>query len=254
MIQPKTQEEIAIMREGGRILAETLWKVLDEIKPGVSELDLDTLAEKLIVERGAEPGFKRVKGYDHAICVSTNDVVVHGIPTDYRFREGDVVGIDCGVYFKGFHTDMAETIEVKSEKLEVGSKNSKFLEAGERALEEGIKAARGENRIGHISKTISDIVEKEGGYSIVRTLVGHGVGKNLHEEPEVPGIIHGSLSNTPKLVEGMAIAIEVIYTMGGPEITLGKDGWTLRTKDGSLSGLFERTIAITDKEPIVLTS
>ena len=248
MIYCKTKEEIKVMRKGGQILAETLRELIEAIAPGVSELALDKLAQELILKKGGEPGFKKVQGYNHTICVSTNDVVVHGIPTEYRLREGDVVGIDCGVYYRGFHTDMAETVEVRSE-------IHKFLETGKKALEEGIKMARAGNRIGHISKAIGDIVEKEGGYSIVRTLVGHGVGKNLHEEPEVPGLLRGNIERTPKLVSGMTIAVEVIYNQGRHEVVFkNNDGWTIATKDGSLSGLFERTIAITDGNPIVLTN
>ena len=260
MIQRKTKEEIELMRRGGKILAKTLWAVMNTIAPGVSELDLDTLAEKLILESGAEPGFKRVAGYKHTICVSTNDVIVHAIPTTYRFKEGDVVGVDCGVYYKGFHTDMAETRRVSTNNKQQTTNNRKdetdtFLETGKRALEEGIKVAKAGNRVGHISKTIQDIVEKEGGYSVVRTLVGHGVGKNLHEEPEVPGFLRGRIDSTPMLVAGMTIAIEVIYNMGEKEVMFrNNDGWTIGTKDKSLSGLFERTVAITDKDPIVLTT
>jgi methionyl aminopeptidase len=252
MIHPKSKEEIAIMREGGRILARVLLTLTDRIRPGVSELEIDELAEELIRRAGGEPGFKRVEGYRHTICVSTNDVVVHGIPTKYRFQEGDVAGIDCGVFYKGFHTDMAETRQVlpKSREDVIG----KFLETGKRALIAGIRAARFGNRVGHISKAIQDIVEKEGGYSVVRSLVGHGVGKRLHEAPEVPGFLRGDIGKTPLLIPGMTIAIEVIYNMGGSEVVFSNDdGWTISTKDGSLSGLFERTIAITDKDPIVLT-
>ncbi len=254
MIDIKSSKEIRIMQKGGKILSETLWEVLSHIKVGVSELELDQLAEKLIIEKGAEPGFKKVKGYNHSICVSTNEVVVHGIPTAYEFKEGDVVGIDCGVFYKGFHTDMAETIKVKSEKLKVKSNNiDEFLEEGKKALEEAIKVAIVGNRIGHISKVIQNIVEGAG-YSVVRSLIGHGVGKNLHEEPEVPGFLKGNISKTPKLKEGMTIAIEVIYNMGKSEVEYAnKDGWTIKTKDGSLSGLFERTIEITKNSPRVLT-
>lgn len=255
MIYRKSKEEIELMREGGRILAQTVWEVISTVKPGVSELSLDNLAEELIWKKGGEPGFKRVKGYHHTICVSTNDVIVHGIPTEYQFKKGDIVGIDCGVFYKGFHTDMAETIHVRSEKLEVRSEKDKFLETGKRALEEAIKVAKAGNRVGNISKVIQDIVERKEGYSVVRALVGHGVGGALHEEPEIPGFLRGPIAKTPPLLPGMVIAIEVIYNMGGNEIVYkNTDGWTISTKDGSLSGVFERTIAITEKDPIVLTN
>lgn len=250
MINIKTQKEIEIMQRGGKILADTLWEVLKNIKPGVSELEIDALAEKLIKERGGESGFKKVEGYKHTICVSTNDVCVHGIPGGYRFKEGDVVGIDCGVYLDGFHTDMSETIIVGNAKDE---NVNKFLKVGKIALNEGISQAKIGNRVGNISQVIQRIVEKENKYSVVRTLVGHGVGHELHEEPEVPGYLMERLDQTPLLKEGMVIAIEVIYNMGKPDLILDDDDWTLRTKDGKLSGLFERTVAITKSGPLVLT-
>ena len=265
MIDLKTEEEIGLMRTGGKILAGVLKEVLDRAKPGVSELELDQLAEKLILEKGGEPGFKKVDGYKHTICISTNDVVVHGIPTEYKLKEGDVVGIDCGVYYKGFYTDAAHTVRVQSSPLRQGfegqaklktqnyDKIDKFLETGEKAMWEGIKAAKTGNRIGHISKAIQDIVEGQG-YSVVRSLIGHGVGKQLHEEPEIPGFLDEPIDKTPKLDIGMTIAIEVIYNMGKSEVSYSNgDGWTIESKDGSVSGLFERTIAITDKGTIVLT-
>lgn len=288
MIQIKTDKEIKIMREGGRILAEVLFEVLSHAKVGVSELKLDKLAEALIGKKGGDPGFKKVKGYRHAICVSTNNTVVHGIPTTYKLREGDIIGIDCGVYYKGFHTDMAQTLRVKSQisthstgshsslslrahpsksktglmPSEVEASNlksqrygriDKFLETGKNALEEAIKVAKVGNRVGHISRTIQDIVEGEG-YSVVRSLVGHGVGRKLHEEPEVPGFLATKIENTPNLDSGMTIAIEVIYNMGKKDVVyLNDDGWTIKTKDKSLSGLFERTIAVTKDGPVILT-
>ncbi|MDO8583468.1 MAG: type I methionyl aminopeptidase [bacterium] len=255
MIQLKTKEEIEIMKTGGKILAQVLFEVLKHAKPGVSELELDQLAEKLILEKGGEPGFKKVEGYRHTICISTNDVVVHGIPTNYKLKEGDVVGIDCGVYYKGFHTDAAHTVRVQNSKLKAQSSDEveKFLATGERAMWEGVKVAKLGNRIGDISKTIQDIVEGEG-YSIVRSLIGHGVGKELHEEPEIPGFLDFPVARTPLLKVGMTIAVEVIYNMGKSDVVYsGGDGWTIKSKDGSLSGLFERSIAITEGGTLVLT-
>ena len=254
MINIKTKEEIEKMREGGAILSKVLREVLNSIKPGVSEIEIDQLAEKLIFQNGAEPGFKKVPGYNYSICVSTNDVVVHGIPTEYKFKEGDVVGIDCGVFYKGFHTDMAETIVVNSEKLKVESLEiDRFLETGKKALNAGIKNAIAGNRIGHISQAIEEIVVGSG-YSVVKTLVGHGVGRELHEDPEVPGYLATRLEKTPVLKAGMTIAVEVIYNMGADEVMYkGDDNWTIATGDESLAGLFERTIAITDGQPLILT-
>lgn len=254
MINIKSEKEIEIMKHGGRILKDVLFEVMDSIKPGITELGLDQLAERLIREKGGEPGFKKVKGYHHTICMSTNDAVVHGVPGKYVFKEGDLAGVDCGVFYKGFHTDMAETKLVQSSKFKVQSSVDRFLKAGKAALEAGIKQAVLGNRVGHISKAIQDIVEKQNGYSVVRSLIGHGVGRELHEDPEVPGYLAGKIEKTPLLKEGMTIAVEVIYNMGKKGVVLDQDGWTIRTEDGSLAGLFERSIAITKSDPIVLTS
>jgi methionyl aminopeptidase len=225
------------------------------IKPGVSELELDALAEKLILQKGGEPGFKKVPGYKHTICISTNDVVVHGIPTDYKLKMGDVVGIDCGVFYNGFHTDMSETVRVENQELRIKNDEiDNFLKVGKKALNEAVKQATLGNHIGDISKTIQTIVETQNGYSVVRSLVGHGVGKDLHEDPEVPGFLSEQVEKTPLLRIGMVIAVEVIYNMGGHELVFAnEDGWTLKTEDGSLSGLFEITLAIGEKGPLILT-
>jgi len=260
MIDIKTPQEIKVMQKGGRILSEVMAQILKEINVGVSELEIDTLADELIRKKGAEPGFKKVDGYKHAICISTNDVSVHGIPTDYKFKTNDVVGIDMGVFYKGFHTDMSETrrvseLKTQNSKLKTNKNDNDidiFLETGKKALNEAIKQAKVGNHIGDISKTIQDIVEDRG-YSVVRTLVGHGVGRQLHEDPEIPGFLSEPIEKTPLLKEGMTIAIEVIYNMGGPDLKLDKDGWTLRTEDGSLAGLYERTVAVTKNGPLILT-
>ena len=257
MIPIKTPQEIKIMEKGAKILAKALFEVLQYAKPGVSELELDLLAEELITKQGGEPGFKKVEGYKHTICISTNDVVVHGIPTDYRLKEGDIVGIDCGVFLEGFHTDMSETVRISNIQYPISNiqndKVDEFLDTGEKALELAIHQVRPGNRIGHISKTIQMIVEG-GGYSVVRELIGHGVGRELHEDPEVPGYLSGKIDNTPLLKEGMVIAVEIIYNMGRKEVVYsGKDDWTIKTKDGSLSGLFERTVAVTKEGHRILT-
>lgn len=255
MIPIKTPEGLETMTRCGKILSEVLRKVLDHTRPGVTELELDSLAEKLIRERGAEPGFQKVEGYKHTICISTNSVVVHGVPTPYRLQEGDVVGIDCGVYLEGFHTDAAHTVRVQSSKRKTQNDAIDiFLETGEKALMAGIGQARSGNRVGHISQAIQAIVEG-GGYSVVRSLIGHGVGRELHEEPEVPGFLDSDIQKTPLLKTGMTIAVEVIYNMGKPDVTYARgDDWTIATADGSLSGLFERTVAITNTGAIILTS
>lgn len=251
MIAIKTKKELEAMAKGGKILADVLNELGEKVTVGWSEIDIDNLAEKLIKEKGGESAFKKVEGYHNTICISVNDIVVHGIPTDYKIRQGDVVGVDCGVYLDGLFTDMSNTYRVSDE--EKGDDTDKFLETGVEALNKAIEQARVGNHVGHISKTIQEIVEGKG-YSVVRSLVGHGVGRQLHEEPEVPGYLVGKIENTPKLEEGMVIAIEVIYNMGKPELKYANnDGWTLKTEDGSLSGLFERTVAIQKNGPFVLT-
>jgi methionyl aminopeptidase len=255
MIKIKTPEQIKIMQTGGKMLADTMWEVCSQIKPGMTEIEVDALADRLIKEKGGEAGFKKVEGYHHATCISTNEIVVHGIPSTRALKDGDIIGIDCGVFYKGFHTDMSETVRVRSSDLRVKNDEiDKFLKVGKKALEAGIKEAKLGNRVGDISKAIADIVEAENGYSVVRSLVGHGVGEELHEDPEVPGYLQGKIEKTPELKEGMVIAVEVIYNMGGPDLAFANnDGWTLQSKDGSLAGLFERTLAITKDGPLVLT-
>lgn len=257
MIHIKTPKEVEIMATGGKMLSETLAAVMEAAKVGVSEKALDQLAETLIREKGGEPGFMKVQGYKHTVCMSTNDVVVHGVPTDYLLQAGDIVGIDCGVYYKGFHTDMSESKIIGDPSASSGQEGESpkelFLLTGKRALEEAIKMAVVGNHVGDISRTIQTIVEGAG-YSVVRGLVGHGVGRKLHEEPEVPGFLSGSIAKTASLKEGMVIAIEIIYNMGGKDVVYSnQDGWTIRTADKSLSGLFERTVAITQKGPRILT-
>lgn len=256
MIPKKTAQEIESMQRGGKILSDVLWEVVQAAKPGVSEIELDRLAEKLIRERGGEPGFQRVPGYRHTICACTNDVVVHGIPSDYRLQAGDVFCVDAGVFLEGFHTDMAETIIVQNSKLKMQNEKEKerFLAIGKKALEAGLAEATAGHHIGHISKAIQDIVEKEGGYSIVRSLIGHGVGRELHEAPEVPGFLDQPIEKTPLLEPGMTIAVEVIYNMGRKAVEYrGDDDWTIVSQDGSLSAVFERSIAITKKGTKLLT-
>lgn len=241
------------MERAGKILAEVLEEVLKHARPGVREIELDDLAEELTLKKGGEPGFKRVPGYHHSICVATNDVVVHGIPGNYVLQEGDIIGVDYGVFLEGFHTDMAETVYVGN--LETMPEAIKrFLAAGKKAMLDGIGAVKPGNRIGHVSKAIQDEIELKHGYGVTRSLIGHGVGRELHEEPEVPGYLEGKIDNTPLLVPGMTIAVEVIYNMGGPEVVYsGEDDWTIKSADGSLGGLFERTVLVTETGHKVIT-
>ncbi len=253
MIHIKSPQEIAVMERGGKILAETLFEVMRHAKPGVTELELDALAEKLIRAQGGEPGFKKVPGYHHTTCVSTNDVVVHGIPTNYSLKEGDIIGVDCGVYLDGFHTDMAETVIVGGPQA-VDKKIADFVDTGKRALELAVEQVKPGNHVGNVSRTIQMIVEGAG-YSVVHELIGHGVGRELHEEPEVPGYLRGKIEKTPLLKEGMVIAVEIIYNMGKKEVEYAgnNDDWTIVTTDGSLSGLFERSVAVTKNGYEILT-
>jgi len=246
----KNKEEIETMKKGGEKLAKVLDYVLENLKPGVVTSYLDALAEQKILELGGEPSFKMVPRYHWATCVTINDEVVHGIPRQRTIKEGDVVGVDVGIYYQGFHTDMAETVKVgkKGDEREIDT----FLEAGKNALHKAIGMARVGGYLGEISKAIEEEVRKNG-FSPVSHLTGHGVGRMLHEEPLIPCFLSGPLEKTPKLKEGMTLAIEVIYNFGGPEVVLASDGWTIRTKDGKISGLFERTIAVTAAGPVILT-
>lgn len=247
----KTPEQLEIMGKAGKMLGIVLEETLKQVKPGITELELDSFADNKIKELGGFPGFKKVDGYKHAICVATNDVVVHGIPGVRVLKDGDIIAVDAGVYLDGFHSDMAETVVVgKTQNKEI----YRFLEAGKQAMYAGIRQAKPGNRVGHISKAMQEIIEHKNGYSVVRSLVGHGVGRQLHEDPQIPGYITGKIEKTPELVAGMAIAIEIIYNMGGQDVEYeGSDDWTIVSVDGSLSGVFERTIEITENGPRLLT-
>lgn len=252
MIHIKNQKEIEAMKKGGHMLGVALGEALAAVRPGITEGELDKITENSVRSQGGEPGFMKVPGYFHTICTATNEVIVHGIPGSYALKKGDVICIDAGVYYQGLHTDMADTV-VAGGDMATTPEIRKFLEVGKKALREGIEQAKAGNRVGHISKVIQEIVEGSG-YSVVKTLVGHGVGKELHEEPEVPGFLSKKIERTPELKEGMTIAVEVIYAMGGDAVVYANDdGWTIKTADDSLSAVFERSIVITKGDPIVLT-
>jgi methionyl aminopeptidase len=243
MIPIKKPEEIEIMKEGGKISSLALHTTVDSAKVGITTMELNKIAEKIILGGGGEPSFKKVEDYAYATCININDGVVHGIPGNYQIKEGDIVSIDLGVFYKGFHTDVSHTIEVGTKK------EDKFLNAGKKALEEAIFHCSAGNKLGSISYSIQRNIERFG-YSVSRELVGHGVGRELHEDPYVPG--YGRQDQGPLLKEGMVLAIEIIYQKGKPYIELDTDGWTLRTADGSLSGLFESTVAVTKNGPLIL--
>lgn len=240
------------MRASGQIAASALNKALESCRVGVSGLELDKIAGNEILRLGGDWSYRTVPLYKHATCITINDEVVHGIPKDIKIRAGDLVSIDLAVMFKGWHTDCAWTVFMEGgrRKVEDREEKKKFLRIGEQALWEGIAKAVDGGRVGDISHGIQSKIESAG-YSVVRSLVGHGVGRSLHEEPEVPG--YGQSGTGVRLVSGMTLAIEVIYTQGGYEVVLDPDGWTYKTQDKSLSGLFEMTVGVRKGEAEVLT-
>jgi len=268
MIDVKTKEEIQAMREGGKKLWRILQKLLSESVVGISLQTLEDHAQKYIKNEGGLPSFSTVKGYRWATCLCINDEVVHGIPSPYILQDGDVLTIDIGMIYKGFHTDSAWTKIISTPlSFRPPSRNLKmpdqvrhdrlsketFLKIGEETLKKAISVAKAGNRVGHISQAIEQSIT-DAGYSVVRSLTGHGVGKTLHEEPMIPEYLDKPLERTPLLVSGMTLAIEVIYAMGKGAIVYSKDdGWTLASKDESLTAVFEQTIGIGESETSVLT-
>ena len=246
MAQVKTKEEIELIKISGDISAKALKKVLENVRPGARCIDLDKIAEAEIKKNGGESSFKTVEDYQWTICTTVNKEVVHGIPTERQIISGDILGIDIGAIYKGYHSDMAISVPVGK----VTDSTMKFLEIGQKTLNAAIMKAKVGNRIGDISQTIQSMIE-EAGCSIVKSLTGHGVGTELHEEPMVPGF--GTAGTGPKILEGMVLAIEVIYAQGSGKVVMEADDWTISTKDHSLGGLFEQTVVITKDGPIVLT-
>lgn len=248
MIPIKSPEEIAAMAEGGKKLRFVLEKTLQSIRPGISTLALDKIAEEEILRLGGKPSFKMVPGYEWTTCITVNHEVVHGIPKKEKIiKKGDSVGVDVGIYYRDFHTDTSWSIKV-------GEKDNRFLETGKKALAVAIKQITPGNYIGDISLAIQTEVEREG-YSPVKALTGHGVGQELHEEPLIPCFFKKDFDKrkTPLLKEGMVLAVEVIYTLGSPDLVLDNDGWTIETEDGKIAGLFEKTVAVTADGHLVLT-
>ena len=237
------------MREGGRITAAALQDVLRQARPGTSLLDLEKIAREGIIQGGGTPAFERVKGYHFATCLNVNEGIVHGIPTSQKLKEGDILSVDLGTFYQGFNTDASWTVYIGDEQKAPRAK-TKFLRAGEEALKKAIAEAREGNRILDISAAIQKGIEGAG-YTPVDTLVGHGVGKDLHEDPQIPCLVMAGPN--PQISAGMALAVEVIYTEGGRDLQIAADGWTVETVDKSLSGLFEHTVAVTEKGPEILT-
>jgi methionyl aminopeptidase len=246
LIVLKTEEEIKRMAEACRIVAEVLEGMKKVVTPGVTTKQLDEFAESYIVSKGARPAFKGYRGYPSTVCASLNEQVVHGIPSARKLKNGDIISIDVGVYYNGFYGDAAVTLPVGS----ISNEAQNLISATENALEAGIKKAVIGNRLSDISSTIQDNVESEG-FSVVRTFVGHGIGRELHEEPQIPN--YGRPGEGPKLVEGMTLAIEPMVNARSWEVNILNDGWTAVTKDGSLSAHFEHTVAIKKNGQIILT-
>lgn len=237
------------MAEGGHKLANVRNALVKFAKVGVTLSQIDAMADKLIAAEGAESSFKMVPGYHHSTCININDVVVHGVPGKYKLRDGDVVGIDVGLVWKGYHSDTSTTIAVGSK----ASKQTKeFLEVGQACLKKAIAQAKPGKRIDDIAIEMQRV--EEYGYSPVQALTGHGIGKHLHEEPAVPCFVVGEYAHSPLIKEGMVLAIEIMYNAGTPEVVYkNEDGWTIATADGKISGLFEETVAVTKNGPVILT-
>ncbi|MEG2440829.1 MAG: type I methionyl aminopeptidase [Acetivibrio sp.] len=243
----KSNKEIELMREAGKILCAVHDELEKELKPGMSTLDIDRLGEKIIRSYDCIPSFLDYNGYPASICVSVNDEVVHGIPCKERIiKEGDIVSLDAGVIYKGYHSDAARTHGVG----EVSSEAKRLMDVTRESFYEGIKYAKAGNHLFDISKAIQKYVE-ENGFSIVRDLVGHGIGKDLHEEPQIPNF--KPMGRGIKLVPGMTLAIEPMVNAGAYDVWWLEDDWTVVTQDGSLSSHYENTILITEDEPELLS-
>lgn len=246
MINIKTPEEIQIMAEGGKILATVLAEVEKMAKPSITTLELDRAAEALILKHGAKPAFKGYDNFPFSLCTSVNDVIVHGLPSKYVLKEGDIVGLDLGVLYKGYNTDMALTVGIGNISFEA----KRLLKVTEKALKIGIKKARPGNTTGDLGNTIQRYIEDQG-YSVVRDLCGHGIGKEVHEDPTIPN--YGQRHKGVMLKEGMVICIEPMVTMGDFRLRQSPDGYGFSTKDGKLAAHFEHTLAITKDGAKVLT-
>lgn len=248
MIQLKSAREIELMAQGGKILHDTVETLRAAVRPGISTGELDEVAEAFIrSHEGAIPAFKGLYGFPGSICASVNSEIVHGIPSKKRvLKEGDIISIDVGVGYKGYFTDSATTVPVG----EVGAEAQRLLDVTKQSLEAGIAAATLGNHIGDIGAAVQSVVEAAG-FSVVRDLVGHGIGVEFHEEPQVPN--YGKPKRREKLVPGLTIAIEPMVNVGGPTTKTLSDRWTIVTADGTLSAHFEHTVAVTENGPLVLT-
>ena len=246
MIVLKSDDEIKRMAESCRIVAEVLDGIKQNIAPGVATVELDEFAESFILSKGASPAFKGYRGYPASVCTSINEQVVHGIPSSAKLRNGDIISLDIGVCYKGFYGDAAVTVPVDS----VDNQARKLLSVTEKALETGLEKSVAGNRLSDVSFAIQEYVESEG-FSVVRNFVGHGIGRELHEEPQIPNF--GKPGEGPRLLPGMTLAIEPMVNAGNWEVVILNDGWTAVTKDKSLSAHFEHTVAITKNGLEILT-
>jgi methionyl aminopeptidase len=246
MIIRKSPDEIEKMAAAGRVVVDTLALIGEHIRPGVTTAELDAAAAKYIASQGGTSPFLGYKGYPASICTSPNDMVVHGIPGPVRLVEGDILSADVGVILDGFVADSAYTFAVG----EISADAQRLLDGCQAALEAGIEQCRPGNRLSDISHAIQTATE-QAGYSVVRSLVGHGVGRSMHEDPQIPN--YGDPGRGPELATGMTFAVEPMITAGGQYVVVHDDGWSISTADGSLSAHFEHTVAITDEGPLILT-
>jgi methionyl aminopeptidase len=247
MVYIRTAEEIEILRENNLLVSRTLGELSKLIKPGITTNQLDKIAEEYIRDNGAEPGFLGYQGFPKTLCTSVNSQVVHGIPSDEELKEGDIVSVDCGVIKNGYYGDTAYTFQVG----DVADDIKRLLQITKESLFEGVKEAIHGKRIGDIGYAVQQYCEKAG-YSVVRELVGHGLGKNLHESPEVPN--YGRRGKGAKLQEGMVICIEPMINMGKKEIQQENDGWTIRTRDNKPSAHFEFAVAVQKEKADILST
>jgi methionyl aminopeptidase len=246
MIIRKSEQEIEAMARAGRVVADTLVLIGESLRPGVTTQELDELAEEHIRSQGGAPTFKGYHGFPASICTSPNSMVVHGIPGEYRVEDGDLLSVDVGVTLDGFVADSAYTFSVGT----ISDETQRLLDVGQAALEAGISEARPGNHVGDISAAVQRTVE-EAGFSVVKSLVGHGVGRSMHEEPQIPN--WGEPGRGPLLESGMTLAIEPMINAGSAEVFVADDRWSISTDDGSLSAHFEHTVAVTDAGPRILT-
>ena len=246
MILIKNDLEISLMRKAGKIVGETLNLLERNIKPGITTAELNRIAEEFITKQGAKPSFKGLYGFPASVCISVNTTVVHGIPGTYILKDGDIVSVDCGAFIDGFHGDAARTFPVGN----VTEEARKLIEVTEKSFFKGIEKAKLGNRLSDISSEIQKYAEAQG-FSVVRDFVGHGIGRNVHEDPNVPNF--GKPSKGPLLVKGMVLAIEPMLNIGKHNVKTLSDGWTVVTADGTLAAHYENTIAILPDGPEILT-